>query len=116
MRSTPDLSRGIGVHRRDAESNDQIGPSGERVGGHKSRHDDGDVCHGIILSRKEGGPRQAAAMGPETHQQERACQIDSQRARTGTVGAMPMPKNNALANLLANTLLSPSASPAVPKP
>jgi hypothetical protein len=50
MSCAPDLPRGIGIHRRDAKTDDQVGPSGKCVGCHKPRHDDCDVCHSIISS------------------------------------------------------------------
>jgi hypothetical protein len=49
-RSNPNFPRGIGIHRRDAKPNDQIGPSGKRIGRHEHRRDDRDVCQDIISS------------------------------------------------------------------
>ena len=52
-RSVPDFTLGIGVHRRDAKPNDQIGPSEKRIGGHEPRCNDGDVCQDIIIELTE---------------------------------------------------------------
>jgi len=49
-RCAPDFPRGIGVHRRNPKPNDQIGPSGKRIGRHEPRRDDRDVSQGIISS------------------------------------------------------------------
>ena len=49
-RCPPDFPRGIGVHRRDAESNDEIWPYRKCVCRHQSRRDDSNVRQAIISS------------------------------------------------------------------
>jgi hypothetical protein len=51
MRRPPDLSCGIRVQRRNAETNDEVWPSGKCEGRNKSGPDDRDVCQMTTLRR-----------------------------------------------------------------
>src|SRR5882762_11930761 len=46
----PDLSSGVEVHRCDAETNEQVGPSRMRIGGNEPGRDDRNVRYCIVSS------------------------------------------------------------------
>ena len=48
VRCPPDFPRGVSVHRGDTEPDDEVRPSGMRIGGNDPGRDDGDVRYRIV--------------------------------------------------------------------
>ncbi len=69
-RRLPDFAGSIGIHDRNADPDNQIGPDRQRVSSQNSGGDDRDIGQRIVARGEKRGFGQAPAVMPETRKQE----------------------------------------------
>ena len=83
-----DLARGVKVDRKNPESDDQIGPGGQRSGRDEPGGDDRDIGERIVARRQPGRARQAAGMCAEAGER---------KAQNRLIASAPEPASEAAA-------------------